>query len=88
MELTMGKSPEHLRLVAHITGSVILAHVSGQLGPPVVLGDEFQCLEVACMSGGLCIVMLLHNLATEVLILWHDNLVTKQEESMRDLQFG
>jgi hypothetical protein len=42
MELTMGKSPEHLCPVAHVTGSDVLADMSGQLGPPVVPGDELQ----------------------------------------------
>jgi hypothetical protein len=40
MKLTVGKSPERLRPVAHIAGSDVLADVSGQLGPPVVPGDQ------------------------------------------------
>jgi hypothetical protein len=82
MELIMGKSLECLRPVAHITGSNVLADVLGQLGPPVVPGDELQCLEVASISGNLRVVVLLHNPTTEVLIPWHDNLATKQEESV------
>jgi hypothetical protein len=68
--------------VAHITGSDILADVSGQLGPPVVLGDQLQHLEVASVFGDPHVVVLLHNPATEVLIPQHDNLVAKQEESV------
>jgi hypothetical protein len=37
MKLTVGKSPERLRPVAHVTGSNVLADLLGQLGPPVVL---------------------------------------------------
>jgi hypothetical protein len=33
-------------------------------------------------------MVLLHNPVTEVFILQHDNLVTKQEEFIRDLPFG
>jgi hypothetical protein len=88
MKLTMGEPPEHLRPVAHITGSEILADVSGQLGPLVVPGDELQRLEVTSMSGDPRVMVLLHNLATEVLIPRHDNLAMKQDESVRDLPFG
>jgi hypothetical protein len=37
VKLTVGQPTEHLCLVAHIASSDILAHVSGQLEPPVVL---------------------------------------------------
>jgi hypothetical protein len=83
MKLTMGKSLEHLGLVACIAGSDILVDVSGQLGPPVVLGDELQHLEVAGMSSNPHIVVLLHDLATEVFIPRHNNLAVRQEESVQ-----
>jgi hypothetical protein len=82
MKLTMGKSPECLHLVARVTGSDILANVSGQLGPPIVPGDELQCLEVASVSSDPRVMVLLHNPAKEVLIPQHDNLAMKQEESV------
>jgi hypothetical protein len=68
MKLTVGELLERLCLVACVTGSDILANVVGQLGPPVVPGDELQCLEAASMSGNPCVVVLLHNLVTEVRI--------------------
>jgi hypothetical protein len=82
MKLTVGESLECLHPVARVAGSDVLADVSGQLGPPVVLGDQLQCLEAASVSSDLRVVMLLHNPATEVLILQHNDLATKQEESV------
>jgi hypothetical protein len=78
MKLTVGKLPKCFHLVACIAGSDVLADVSGQLGPPVVLGDELQCLEVASVPCDLYVVVLLHDPATEVLIPQHDNLAVKQ----------
>jgi hypothetical protein len=54
MKLTVGESPKHLRLVVRVASPNILADVSVQLGPPVVPGDELQCLEVASMSSDPC----------------------------------
>jgi hypothetical protein len=88
MKLTVGKSPERLRPVARITGSDVLADVLGQLGPPVVPGDQLQRLEAASMSGDPRVMVLLHNPATEVLIPWYDDLATEQEESVRGVPFG
>jgi hypothetical protein len=88
MKLTVGKSPKRLHPVAHVAGSDVLANMSGQLGPPVVPGDELQCLEAASVPGDPRVVVLLHNLVTEVLILWHNNLAVKQEELVRDLPLG
>jgi hypothetical protein len=85
MKLTVGKLLECLCLVAYVTGSDVLADMSGQLGPPVVPGDELQCLEVASVSGSPRVMVLLRDPAIEVLIPWHDNLATKQEESVQDL---
>jgi hypothetical protein len=82
MKLTMGKSPEHLCPVACIAGSDLLADMSGQLGPPVVLGVELQCLEAAGVSSNLRVMVLLHDLTIEVLIPQHDNFAAKQEESV------
>jgi hypothetical protein len=82
MKLTVGKLPKCLLLVARVAGSNILADVLGQLGPPVVLGDELQCLEAAGVSSDPRVIVLLHNPAAEVLIPWHNNLTMKQEESV------
>ncbi|KAJ7360987.1 hypothetical protein DFH08DRAFT_951613 [Mycena albidolilacea] len=40
------------------------------------------------MSGDPHVMVLLHNPATEVLVPRHNNLTTKQEESVQDLPFG
>jgi hypothetical protein len=88
MKLTVGKSPEHLCPVARITGSDVLADVAGQLGPPVVPGDQLQRLEAASMSGDPRVMVLFYNPATDVLIPWHNDLAAKQEESVRDLPFS
>jgi hypothetical protein len=37
------------------------ADVAGHLGPPVVVGYKLKGLEAACMSGNVCIVVLLNN---------------------------
>lgn len=84
MELTMGKLLEHLCPVACITGSDVLADMSGQLGPPVVPGDKLQPLKVASMPGNPHVVVLLHDPAMEVLIPWYNNLAAKQEEFVQD----
>jgi hypothetical protein len=88
MKPTMGKLLERLCLVSRVAGSNVLADVSGQLGPPVVPGDELQHLEAASMSSDPGVMVLLHNPVTEVLILRHDNLAMKQEEPVQGLPFG
>jgi hypothetical protein len=88
MKLTVGKSLKCLRPVTHVAGSDVLTDVSGQLGPPVVLGDQLQRLEAASMSGDPRVVVLLHNPAVKVFIPWYNNLTAKQEQSVRDLPFG
>jgi hypothetical protein len=88
MKLTVGKALEPFRPIAHIAGSDVVADVSGQLEPPVVLGDEFQSLEAASIPGNLYVGVLHHDLTTEVLILQHNNFAAEQEESILDLPLG
>jgi hypothetical protein len=52
--------------VAQITVLHIDANVAGHLGPPVVAGYELEGLEVACMSGDACIVVLLDDTMPQV----------------------
>jgi hypothetical protein len=42
------------------------ADVAGHLGPPVVADYELEGLEVACMSGDACIVVLFDDMTPQV----------------------
>jgi hypothetical protein len=68
-EFTHRQSFLHLCLEAEVTGFAILTNVAGHLWPPVVVGYQFQCFPLTCMSGNVGIMVLLNNPAAEVCIL-------------------
>jgi hypothetical protein len=57
----------------------ICADVAGYLGPPVVVGYELEGLEVACMSGDTCIVVLLNDTTPQVSVFGDIDLTVKHE---------
>jgi hypothetical protein len=79
VELTNRSSVLHFHLVAQITGLDAGANVVGHLGPPVVTGYELEGLEVACMSGNMCIVVLLDNMMPQVSVFGDIDLTAEHE---------
>jgi hypothetical protein len=69
----------HFYLVAQITGLDIDADVAGHLGLPVVAGYELQGLEAACMSGDVCIVVLLDDMMPQFSVFGDIDLTTEHE---------
>jgi hypothetical protein len=69
----------HLCPVAQITGLDIDADVAGHLGPPVVTGYELEGLEVACMSGDACIVVLLDDTTPQFSVFGDIDLTAEHE---------
>jgi hypothetical protein len=79
VELTNRSSILHLRLVAQITGVDIDANVVGHLGPPVVMGYKLEGLEVACMSGDACIMVLLDDMTPQFSLFGDIDLTAEYE---------
>jgi hypothetical protein len=69
----------HLCPVAQITGIDVYANVAANLGPPVVMGYEFEGLEVACMSSNVCIVVLFDDMTPQVSVFGDIDLTTEHE---------
>jgi hypothetical protein len=69
----------HFSPIAQITVLNVDADVAGHLGPPVVAGYEFKGLEVACMSGDACIVVLLDNMTPQVSVFEDIDLTAEHE---------
>jgi hypothetical protein len=55
------------------------ADVVGHLGPPVVTGYELKDLEAACMSGDVCIMVLLDNLMPQFSVFGDIDLTVEHE---------
>jgi hypothetical protein len=49
------------------------------MGPPVVVGYELEGLEVACMSGNACIVVLLDNMTPQFSVFGDIDLTMEHE---------
>jgi hypothetical protein len=65
--------------VAQVTVLHIGADVAGHLGPPVVPGYELEGLEVACMSGDACIMVLFDDMMPQVSVFGDIDLTTEHE---------
>jgi hypothetical protein len=79
VELTDRSLTLHFCPVAHITGVDIDVDVAGHLGPPVVTGYELEGLEVACMSGDACIVVLFDDTTPQVSVFGDIDLTAEHE---------
>jgi hypothetical protein len=88
VQLPDQKPSECLGPTAQVAGRNVPADVSGYLGPPVVLGDELQRLEVASMTSDPGIVVLLQNLAAQILVPRDNILATEVQESGLDVPLG
>jgi hypothetical protein len=55
------------------------ANVVGHLGPPVVAGYELEGLEVACMSGDVCIMVLFDDMMPQVSVFGDIDLTAEHE---------
>jgi hypothetical protein len=79
VELTDRSSTLHFCPVAQITGLDIGIDVVGHLVPPVVAGYELEGLEVACMSGDACIMVLLDDMTPQVSVFGDIDLTVEHE---------
>jgi hypothetical protein len=79
MELTEGSSMLQLHPVAQIAGFDVDADVMGHLRPPIIARYELQGLEVACMSGDACIMVLFNDMALKVSVIGDIDLTMKHE---------
>jgi hypothetical protein len=79
VELTNRSLTLHLHLVAQIAGLDIDADIAGHLEPPVVTGYELKGLEVACMSGDVCIMVLLDDTMPQVSVFGDIDLTVEYE---------
>jgi hypothetical protein len=57
--------------ITQITGFDVDADVMGYLRPPIIACYELQGLEVACMSGNVCIMVLFNDMASKVSVICH-----------------
>jgi hypothetical protein len=55
------------------------ADVAGHLGPPVIAGYELEGLEAACMSGYVCIMVLLNDTTPQVSVIGDIDLTVEHE---------
>jgi hypothetical protein len=62
VEFTNRSLTLHFSPIAQVTVLNVDADVAGHLGPPVIVGYEPEGLEAACMSGDVCIVVLLNDM--------------------------
>jgi hypothetical protein len=69
----------HFSLVTQVTVLHINANVTGHLGPPVVTGYELEGLEVACMSGDVCIMVLFDDMAPQVSVIGDIDLTVEHD---------
>jgi hypothetical protein len=65
--------------IAKVAGFYIDSYVSGHLGLPVGAQYEFECLEAACMSSDVHIVMFLHNVMFKVSVVGDIDLASEHE---------
>jgi hypothetical protein len=79
MELAEGLSMLQLRPITQITGFDVDADVAGHLRPPIVARYELQGLEVACMSGDACIMVLFNDMASKVSVIGDIDLTAEHE---------
>jgi hypothetical protein len=79
VELTDRLSILYFSPVAQITVLNVDADVMGHLGPPVVVGNELEGLEVACMSSDVCIVVLLDNTTPQFSVFGGIDLTVEHE---------
>jgi hypothetical protein len=77
MELTEGSSVLQLRPVTQIAGFDADANVMGHLRPPIIARYELQGLEVACMSGDACIMVLFSDTVPKVSVIGDIDLTAK-----------
>jgi hypothetical protein len=55
------------------------ADVARHLGPPVIAGYELEGLEAACMSGDVCIMVLLDDMMPQVSVIGDIDLTVEHE---------
>jgi hypothetical protein len=79
MELTKGSLMLQLHLVTQITGFEVDADIIGHLWPPIVARYKLQGLEVACMSGNVCIMVLFNDMVPKVFVIGDIDLTAKHE---------
>ena len=66
MEFSEGQQMNGFSLEAHIAGGDIFAYVPGHLQPPVIYGDQFQCLPSSRMSSKFGVVTKGQNLTVKL----------------------
>src|ERR1700675_1589812 len=71
MKFTKGFVVLNLCPKAEVAGFCVESDVAGHLGPPVASRDEFEGLPSTWVTGDVGVVMLLHDLALEVVIVWY-----------------
>jgi hypothetical protein len=69
----------YFSLVAQITVLNVDADVAGHLGPPVIAGYKLEGLEVACMSGDACIMVLLDDTTPQFSVFGDIDLTVEHE---------
>jgi hypothetical protein len=79
MELTEGSLMLYFSPVAQITGLDIDADVVGHLWPLIIVGYQFECLKVACMSSDTCIVVLFDDTTPKVFVIGDIDLTAEHE---------
>jgi hypothetical protein len=79
MELTEGSSVFQLHLVTQFAGFDVDADVTGHLWPPIIACYELQGLEVACISGDVCIIVLFNDTVLKVSVIGDIDLTAEHE---------
>jgi hypothetical protein len=79
VELTDRLSMLYFSPVAQVTVLHIDADVVGHLGPPVISGYKLKGLEVACMSGDACIMVLLDDTTPQASVIGDIDLTAEHE---------
>ena len=60
----------------------VLADEMRHVWPPVVAGDELQCLEATSMTSDFDVMVLRHNVAMELSVFQHVDLATEEEKAV------
>jgi hypothetical protein len=72
-----------LSSTAEVTSFDVLTNVAGQLWPPIVARDQFQCFETTWVARDVSVVVLLNNPSAKLAVLWDIDLPLKQHQPLR-----
>ena len=77
-----------LHLIAEVAVLDILADETQHLWPPVVAGDELQCLEVTGMTSDFGVMVLRHNAVMQLMVFWHVDFGMEEKKAVRFRPFS